>query len=234
MSPGALTRIELTTHDATLRFDRQADRYSHCLVVRSMEQMQVILQGVLADPNAPWPSDPPLQQLVLEPIGDREFPDVALGVGMSGHGHWSLAAQWLRNSGLADSGPANSGPANSGPANSGMGSLALEFDYACKLRPPVGFLGSTYRVIPQRSLPDGSPGLEWMGVDFGPQHWTGWFKESTSANSSPSNKLSIAVLVGELQWNTDSQEITVRPVGSLEKPGTLRWCYRVAWLACDE
>ena len=228
MSPGALTRIELTTPDATLRFDRQADRYSHCLVVHSIEQMQVVLQGVLADPNAPWPSDPPLQQLVLEPIGDQEFPNVALGVGMSGHGHWSLAAQWLRNPVTA-----NPGTANSGSANSGKGSLALEFDYACKMRPPVGFLGSTYRVIPQRSLPGGTSGLEWMRVEFGPQHWTGWFKESTSANSIPSNKLSIAVLAGELQWDADSQEITVRPVGSLENPATLRWCYRVAWIACD-
>ena len=223
MSPGALTRIELTTPDATLRFDRQADRYSHCFVVHSKDQLQVVLQGVLADPNAPWPSDPPLQQLVLEPIGDREFPDVALGVGMSGHGHWSLAAQWLRNPRLA----------NSGPANSGMGSVALEFDFACKLRPPVGFLGSTYRVVPQRYLPSGSSGLEWMRVEFGKQHWTGWFKESTAPSSTPSHKLSIAVLAGELQWDADSQEITVRPVGSLEKPATLRWCYRVAWIACD-
>jgi hypothetical protein len=223
MSPGALTRIELTTPDATLRFDRQADRYSHCLVVHSKEHLQVVLQGVLADPNAPWPSDPPLQQLVLEPIGDREFPDVALGVGMSGHGHWSLAAQWLRNPRLA----------NSGPANSGLGSVALEFDFACKLRPPVGFLGSTYRVVPQRYLPSGSSGLEWMRVEFGKQHWTGWFKESTAPSSTPSHKLSIAVLAGELQWDADSQEITVRPVGSLEKPATLRWCYRVAWIACD-
>jgi len=219
MSPGALTRIELTTPDATLRFDRQADRFSHCLLVHSKDQLQVVLQGVLADPNAPWPSDPPLQQLVLEPIGDREFPDVALGVGMSGHGHWSLAAQWLRNS---------------GPANSGMGSVTLEFDYACKLRPPVGFLGSTYRVVPQRFSPSGSSGLEWMRVEFGKQHWTGWFKESTAPSSIPSHKLSIAVLAGELQWDADSQEITVRPVGSLEKPATLRWCYRVAWIACDE
>ena len=219
MTPGALTRIELTTPDATLRFDRQADRYSHCLMVHSKEQLQVVLQGVLADPNAPWPSDPPLQQLVLEPIGDREFPDVALGVGMSGHGHWSLAAQWLRTP---------------GPANPQMGSVALEFDYACKLRPPVGFLGSTYRVVPQRYLPSGSSGLEWMRVEFGQQHWTGWFKESTSPSSIPSHKLSIAVLAGELQWDADSQEITVRPVGSLEKPATLRWSYRVAWIACDE
>jgi hypothetical protein len=219
MSPGALTRIELTTPDATLRFDRQADRYSHCLLVHPKDQLQVLLQGVLADPNAPWPSDPPLQQLVLEPIGDREFPDVALGVGMSGHGHWSLAAQWLRTP---------------GPAKPQMGSVALEFDYACKLRPPVGFLGSTYRVVPQRYLPSGSSGLEWMRVEFGKQHWTGWFKESTSPSSIPSHKLSIAVLAGELQWDADSQEITVRPVGSLEKPGTLRWSYRVAWIACDE
>jgi hypothetical protein len=223
MSPGALTRIELTTPDATLRFDRQADRYSHCLMVHSKEQLQVVLQGVLADPNAPWPSDPPLQQLVLEPIGDREFPDVALGVGMSGHGHWSLAAQWLRNH----------GPVNPGPHSAGMGSVALEFDFACKLRPPVGFLGSTYRVVPQRYLPSGSSGLEWIRVDFGKQHWTGWFKESTAPSSIPSHKLSIAVLAGELQWDPDSQEITVRPVGSLEKPATLRWCYRVAWIACD-
>jgi hypothetical protein len=223
MTPGALTRIELTTPDATLRFDRQADRYSHCLMVHSKEQLQVVLQGVLADPNAPWPSDPPLQQLVLEPIGDREFPDVALGVGMSGHGHWSLAAQWLRNH----------GPVNPGPHSAGMGSVALEFDFACKLRPPVGFLGSTYRVVPQRYLPSGSSGLEWMRVEFGKQHWTGWFKESTAPSSTPSHKLSIAVLAGELQWDADSQEITVRPVGSLEKPATLRWCYRVAWIACD-
>ena len=219
MSPGALTRIELTTPDATLRFDRQADRYSHCLLVHPKDQLQVLLQGVLADPNAPWPSDPPLQQLVLEPIGDREFPDVALGVGMSGHGHWSLAAQWLRTP---------------GPAKPQMGSVALEFDYACKLRPPVGFLGSTYRVVPQRYLPSGSSGLEWMRVEFGQQYWTGWFKESTSPNSIPSHKLSIVVLAGELQWDADSQEITVRPVGSLEKPATLRWSYRVAWIACDE
>jgi hypothetical protein len=219
MSPGALTRIELTIPDATLRFDRQADRYSHCLLVHPEDQLQVVLQGVLADPNAPWPSDPPLQQLVLEPIGDREFPDVALGVGMSGHGHWSLAAQWLRTP---------------GPAKPQMGSVALEFDYACKLRPPVGFLGSTYRVVPQRYLPSGSSGLEWMRVEFGQQYWTGWFKESTSPNSIPSHKLSIVVLAGELQWDADSQEITVRPVGSLEKPGTLRWSYRVAWIACDE
>jgi hypothetical protein len=218
MSPGALTRIELTTPDATLRFDRQADRYSHCLLVHPEDQLQVLLQGVLADPNAPWPSDPPLQQLVLEPIGDREFPDVALGVGMSGHGHWSLAAQWLRTP---------------GPAKPQMGSVALEFDYACKLRPPVGFLGSTYRVVPQRYLSGGTSGLEWMRVEFGKQHWTGWFKESTSPSSIPSHKLSIAVLAGELQWDADSQEITVRPVGSLEKPATLRWCYRVAWIACD-
>ena len=228
MSPGALTRIELTTPDATLRFDRQADRYSHCLMVHSKEQLQVVLQGVLADPNAPWPSDPPLQQLVLEPIGDREFPDVALGVGMSGHGHWSLAAQWLRNPRLAN--PRTNTPEMD---NSEMGSVELEFDFACKLRPPVGFLGSTYRVVPQRYLPSGSSGLEWIRVEFGKQHWTGWFKESTAPSSIPSHKLSIAVLAGELQWDPDSQEITVRPVGSLEKPATLRWCYRVAWIACD-
>jgi hypothetical protein len=115
-----------------------------------------------------------------------------------------------------------------------MGSVALEFDYACKLRPPVGFLGSTYRVVPQRYLSGGTSGLEWMRVEFGKQHWTGWFKESTSPSSIPSHKLSIAVLAGELQWDADSQEITVRPVGSLEKPATLRWSYRVAWIACDD
>jgi len=76
--------------------------------------------------------------------------------------------------------------------------------------------------------------LEWMRVEFGKQHWTGWFKESTSPSSIPSHKLSIAVLAGELHWDADSQEITVRPVGSLENPATLRWCYRVAWIACDE
>jgi hypothetical protein len=217
MSRGSVTRIELTAPDATLRFDRQADRYSHCLVVNSIAQASVLLEAVLDDPNAAWPSDPPLQQLVIEPIGDRSFPDVALGVGMSGHCHWSLAAQWV--------------------VVSELGPPALVFDYACKSQPPVGFVGSTYRVVEQRELPLAShaatPGLELKRIEFGLKNWTGWFNESTSASSKVVNKLSFDVLDGQLHWDADSRQITIRPVGSLDKPATLRWCYRIAWTACD-
>ncbi|MCY3004845.1 MAG: hypothetical protein NTV29_02590 [Planctomycetota bacterium] len=218
MSRGTVTRIELTAPDATLRFDRKSDRYSHCLIANSNAQASVLLEAVLEDPMAAWPSDPPLQQLVIEPIGDRSFPDVALGVGMSGHGHWSLAAQWI--------------------VVSGLGAPALEFDYACKSQPPVGFVGSTYRVVEQRELllasQAVSPGLELKRIEFELKNWTGWFKELGSPSSKIVNKLSVDVLDGQLHWDSDSQQITIRPVGSLDKPATLRWCYRIAWIACDE
>ncbi|MFO0013603.1 MAG: hypothetical protein ACK553_12725 [Planctomycetota bacterium] len=69
-----------------------------------------------------WPSDPPLQQLVLETCGSPAKP-VAFGVGMSGSGHWSLAAEVI-----------------GGPVD------RIQFDWACRIQRPAAQLRSTYRM----------------------------------------------------------------------------------------
>ena len=117
MTVAASSRIELRSSNALLRFDKSADRFDHRLLFRFDQDWVLLLNSDLHDPNAPWPSDPPIQQLVVEPIGSTAHRDVALGVGMCGHGHWSLAAQWVQ---LQSS-----------------DQVALEMDYACKQQPPV-------------------------------------------------------------------------------------------------
>ena len=207
MTNGSGSVIELAADGVALRFSKLADRYAHCFVVEIGTTKVSILRAYLQDPNAPWPTDPAIQQLVVEPIGPPEHPDVVLGVGMSGHGHWSLAAQWVE---LPE-----------------PGRSAIQLDYACKQRPPVAFLGSTYQVANQGDLEI----FQLERVEVQDRHWTGWF---VLAGSPTRYKLCVEVIEGQLDWQAETQRIQVRPEGSLEKPSTLRWCYRIAWLSCHE
>lgn len=78
--------------------------------------------------NEQWPADPPLQQLSVEPIGDR---DAVLAVGQAGCGHWSSSVEAF----LQDDRP------------------TLKFDIACRFSRPADYLGSQYRLAdPQLSL----------------------------------------------------------------------------------
>jgi hypothetical protein len=206
MSGLPFSGIELTAADAAIRFTKPNDRFEHHLCVQINGQWIRLLEAYLQNSQADWPTDPAIQQLVLEPIGPEPYPDVALGVGMSGHGHWSLAAQWVELS---------------------KGNCAIQLDYACRQQPPVDFLGSTYRLAQDFA----KTGLHLIRIETGPQRWGGWF---SMEGSQSGHQLSIEVLAGRLDYKPDSQTIEVRPEGSLEKPSTLRWCYRIAWLSCNE
>ena len=106
----------LTLHhpgrDARVRFHWNSDRYEH-VVVSGDQQLATIDQ----QPHAPWPDCPPLQQLSLETIADRE---VALGVGCAGTSHWSVSVE---------------------PTERGF-----RFDWACRTKQPPQQLGIAYAV----------------------------------------------------------------------------------------
>jgi hypothetical protein len=208
MTAEASSRIELRSSNALLRFDKSADRFDHRLLFRFDQDWVLLLHSDLHDPNAPWPSDPPIQQLVVEPIGSTAHRDVALGVGMCGHGHWSLAAQWVQ---LQSS-----------------DQVALEMDYACKQQPPVSFLGSTYRLAEDLQ----SKPLRLIKLDRTDRTWS--TKWAMMNNSQAHYELRIEVIEGLLDWQAESGRIVIVPSGSFEKPSTLRWCYRIAWLSCHE
>jgi len=205
MTDGIVPSMELTAGDVAVLFTKSQDRYEHRLVVRCGQSRITLMQSFLQDATASWPTDPAIQQLVIEPIGSAKFPQVALGVGMSGKGHWSLAAQWLEGSNPLES--------------------AIQFDYACKLQPPVEFLGSTYQ------LSDLGGVFSLDRFDRQDRCWTGWFEE---IGSGVVFRLFVEVLQGQLDWNVDTRQLQITPLGSFEKPSTLRWCYRIAWLSCHE
>ena len=210
MTRGSSSGMDLTSQDASVRFSKPNDRFEHSFCIGIGATWVAILNSYVNDPLASWPTDPAIQQLVVESIGQDPFPDVALGVGMSGKGHWSLAAQWMGRS---------------------ESHRAFQFDYACKIQPPVGFLGSTY-AIPQELS---AQGIQLERYQVSAQHWTGWFAISKLHSRY---RLAIEVTQGKLTWHADTQQIAIEPesdsVRSLEKPSTLRWCYRVAWLSCQE
>lgn len=206
MTAEASSRIELRSTNAAVRFDKSLDRFDHQLLFRFDQDWITLLKADLQDPQAPWPSDPPIQQLVVEPIGNGSYRDVALGVGMCGHGHWSLAAQWV-------------------PLQS-QDQVALELDYACRQQPPASFLGSTYKVLPQES-----EHVRMVTLDQIDRSLNAKFAMN---KSQACYELRIEVIEGVLSWQAESSRIVIVPSGSFEKPSTLRWCYRIAWLSCQE
>jgi hypothetical protein len=214
MTAEVSSRIELRSSTAAVRFDKSLDRFNHELSFRFDQDWIWLLESDLQDPEAPWPTDPPIQQLVVEPIGSTSYRDVALGVGMCGHGHWSLAAQWVQLQ---------------NPDN-----FALELDYACRQQPPVSFLGSTYKLIERTQsqvMPTDSKLTRMVKLDQTERSWNARFAMD---KSQACYELRIEVIEGLLVWHAESLRIAIVPSGSFEKPSTLRWCYRIAWLSCQE
>lgn len=110
-------------------FSRQGDRFGHSVVSRRESPPPSCgLESVLGTSLEQWPLDPPVQQLVLEPLGNPARV-AALGVGMSGGGHWSLATEVV--CGDTD---------------------RIQFDWACRIHRPAERLGSSYRSFGLTSL----------------------------------------------------------------------------------
>lgn len=108
---------------ALVIFSREGDRFTHRVMQRQESLDEAVgLCGVLGTSLEDWPLDPPIQQLVLEQIGSPPR-TVALGVGMSGSGHWSLAAETIG------------------------GDAGIQMDWACRIHRPAGRLGSSYKAF---------------------------------------------------------------------------------------
>ncbi|NND98804.1 MAG: hypothetical protein HKN47_15905 [Pirellulaceae bacterium] len=73
--------------------------------------------SVEGDAESAWPPSPPLQQLSLEEINGAP---VVLGVGAAGTSHWSISVEQREQ--------------------------GLRFDFACRSKSPVGWIGCSYRI----------------------------------------------------------------------------------------
>jgi hypothetical protein len=95
---------------AAVQFRWTGDRYDHAIGFGEAE-----LRTVDEHRDSDWPDCPPLQQLSIESIADR---DVALGVGCAGTSHWSVSIE---------------------PTETGF-----RFDWACRAKQPPERLGVRY------------------------------------------------------------------------------------------
>lgn len=119
--------LNLRSSRLLVSFTKPGDRFHHSIATSGAATDQICCQSAsgqsgVGTPHEFWPADPPLQQLVLE---DMLSPPrrVALGVGMSGHGHWSLAAEVIDET---------------------IG--AIQFDWACRIHRAAARLVSTYQL----------------------------------------------------------------------------------------
>jgi hypothetical protein len=181
-------------------FSREGDRFTHCVVQRQESLDEAVgLCGVLGSSLEDWPLAPPIQQLVLEQIGSPPR-TVALGVGMSGSGHWSLAAETIRGDVgrqdaqiLADSIPQDRG---------------IQMDWACRIHRPAERLGSSYKA-------------------FGPMNriahaWTSQRAEWLLPNDA---RFVLNVAEGRIVWDEHESIVSIVPVSDIRCAGTHTWRY---------
>lgn len=104
---------------AVVEFERRGGRFIHSV---GWSDSDARWRSLEAEPEEPWPSSPPLQDLLLQeqPSGAT----VALLVGQAGKSHWSLSVEPLAEAG------------------------AFRFDVACRVQAPPPRLGSGYQVGP--------------------------------------------------------------------------------------
>ena len=110
--------VAIASGDLQIVFVRTGDRFSHRIAHLASSDTP-LLASVEGQPDDPWPSSPPWQELHVERRGELQ---VALLVGRAGHSHWSMSVE---------------------PELAADGFL---FDIACRTSGEVGFLGSTYRL----------------------------------------------------------------------------------------
>ena len=96
------------------------DRFVTQLILQDGGESITALQSVEGEPQEVWPDSPPLQEIVPQEIGGRKL---LTGVGKAGKSHWSVVVQPLD------------------------GEIGFEFDYACRVKEPVDWMGSTYKIL---------------------------------------------------------------------------------------
>lgn len=115
--------LEIAVAEGALRvtFEFFKDRYAHRVDLIADGTVLPLVTSCEGDEYDAWPASPPIQQLTLHqhPGSGERF---LLGVGMAGQSHWSLSVE-------------------TDPAEP-----ALIWDVACRVSPPVRWLGSTYRL----------------------------------------------------------------------------------------
>lgn len=181
-------------------FSREEDRFTHRIVRRQESPNGAVgLCGLAGTSLEEWPRDPPIQQLVLEQVGSPPR-TVALGVGMSGAGHWSLATEVIRAGGESPVAPIAVDPT--------VSDLGIQMDWACRIHRPAERLGCSYRALgPMKRIAHA---------------WTSNRAEWLLAEDA---RFILTVTEGQIVWNEQESIVSIVPVSDIRRTGTHTWRY---------
>jgi hypothetical protein len=116
-----------------IRFYSQGDRYFHQIVAIDGPLTRMLLESVEGDEQSIWPPSPPAQHVsVSHVVSDTQQGDVAMLVGASAQGHWSMCV---------------SGHIRRKGEKNVRSESELQFDVACRTTSTPDFLACTYRVL---------------------------------------------------------------------------------------
>ena len=157
-----------------------------------------LLESVEGSQEEPWPTSPPMQQVVEECFTPGAAP-VLLGVGLSGNGHWSTAIESLD-------------------------SKRLKFDVACKNSKNAAWLGSQYRfLVPfAKAAPAQAFPQEFNDIEPLPLSWN--LELAVYGNL----RIEMRVLIGKLEILDAERIFGVLPDSEPSETRTHRWCYEIS------
>lgn len=196
--------FQLGAFPLVLHFAKASDRFVHSIDFLGENARLALLRSVQGDNSDPWPADAPLQQVVLESIRPESSP-IAFGVGLSGHGHWSLACEVLTGD-----------------------TLGFQLDFACKASSPPRSLSSCYTLIQQNddSVPPNSNLSQRVSVSESSCRIP---ITDQRADVQTHGCLLIEVQRGLLEYRPEDAALWIRPSEPLDRAGTYRWCYSIRW-----
>jgi hypothetical protein len=126
-SPAELSAFDSRGSGIRVRFFWHVDRYAHRIDAVDGLLSRTLLESVEGEPLSGWPSSPPFQQVnVSWIVSDSQQGQVAMLVGATGDGHWSMGV---------------------GARGNESAETTLFFDVACRIDRAPKFLGSSYRVL---------------------------------------------------------------------------------------
>jgi hypothetical protein len=180
-----------------LEFLRYQDRLGHVVGLSEEGRFIKVLESIEGDSSEAWPGSPPMQQIVEEQIGPNHS-RVLLGVGLSGHGHWSMAVDC---------------PRVQNASSQATNSEVLQLDVACKISKPASQLGSRYRwpshAIIEKDADSQDNGDRSLEFDI------------------DGHRIRIEVKIGSMSIDLVNKTIALVPDSALTQTMTHRWCYRV-------
>ncbi|MBM3965972.1 MAG: hypothetical protein FJ308_13055 [Planctomycetes bacterium] len=196
--------LQLGASPISIEFAKVQDRFVHSIDLSVENARRELLRSVPGDNGDPWPADAPLQQVVLESIRPEGSP-VAFGVGLSGHGHWSLACEVLTGN-----------------------ASGFQLDFACKTSSPPRSLSSCYSLLHQDEGSESTTSRVLDGISVSGN----CCRIPTAiepANGPVVGYLIVEVQKGQLTYQPDHATLQIRPLEPLDHAGTYRWCYSIRW-----